>query len=118
MSHPFQQGAFVNEAVKDRQRMSRKQTEREEAVAARRARAWRMGFDKFPQLRCGTASAPSSMSQPCPWLVWAICNVWDRDGEGKARASVVLAERARLLPRDRVNEEAPAQALEQGQEAA
>lgn len=90
MAHAFQEGAFVNEAVKDRQRMSAAQLKREQATADRRARAWRMAYDRFPHLRC-------QPGQACPWLVWAICNVWARVGEGRARNSAVLAERCRLL---------------------
>lgn len=66
--------------------------------SARYRRAWLLAYENFAELRCGTESAPSSMTHPCPWLVWAVLNLWDRYGEGNAKPSAVLVERNRLLP--------------------
>lgn len=96
MSHAFNKGAFVNEAVKDRQRMSQAQLKREQQVADRRDRAWTAAFEQFPDLRVGTEQNPADKRHPCPWLVWAICNVSAR---GPVKRSVVLEERRRLMPR-------------------
>lgn len=102
MAHAFQEGAFVNEAVKDRQRMSQAQLKREQQVAARRDRAWTVAFEQFPTLRVGTEQCPDDKRHPCPWLVWAICNVSAR---GPVKRSAVLAERRRLMPHDGAEEE-------------
>jgi hypothetical protein len=102
MAHSFQEGAFVNEAVRDRQQMSAKQLRKDREVAERRARAWRAAFDGFPELRCGTEQNPDDKRHPCPWLVAAICNV---SAKGPVKRGAVLAERKRLMPRSEINEE-------------
>lgn len=92
-----QDAYWVRRGIEDKERQKRQMTEQQRRQSERNDRAWRLAFERFPNLRCGTEANNASKTHPCPWLVSAVLNVWRRDGEGRAKPSVVLAERRRLL---------------------